>query len=154
MSIKDQDTESALTLTISISGKEAGLTPLSLRRISMTDPLLVLPQVTRLPILIANPSGILTQELDPILRSKLPSKGRGYTAYLAASYVQWVMSGGARVVPVIIGRDREYYEKVEELYPGQGQHHENIFLRSSVASMDSSCQVVMLLLLVREVMLL
>lgn len=47
-----------------------------------------------------------------MLRSKLPSEGQGYSAYLADSYVQWVMSGGARVVPVIIGRDREYYNKV------------------------------------------
>ena len=80
----------------------------------MTDPLLVvLPLVTLHSFYSSNnPSGILTQELDPIQRSKLPSKGRGYTAYLAASYVQWVMAGGARVVPVIIGRDQEYYEKV------------------------------------------
>lgn len=56
--------------------------------------------------------GILTQELDPILRSKLPSGGQGYSSYLASSYVQWVMAGGARVVPVIIGRDQEYYEKI------------------------------------------
>lgn len=63
------------------------------------------------------------------------------------------MSGGARVVPVIIGRDREYYEKVEELYPGQDEHNENIYLRSSVGSMDFSCRVVMLLLLAQEVML-
>ena len=31
------------------------------------------------------------------------------------SYVQWAESGGARVVPVIIGRSRQYYEEV-----GQG----------------------------------
>ena len=114
MSIRDQDTQSASILTPSPSGQEAGLTPVFLRTISMTDPLLVvLPLVTLHSFFSSNnPSGILTQELDPILRSKLPSKGRGYTAYLAASYVQWVMAGGARVVPVIIGRDHEYYEKV------------------------------------------
>ena len=68
--------------------------------------------------LTAQLTGILTQELDPILRSKLPSGGQGYSSYLAASYVQWVMAGGARVVPVIIGRDQEYYEKVNQRYPG------------------------------------
>lgn len=56
--------------------------------------------------------GILTQELDPELRSKLPDGGRGYSAYLAASYVQWVMAGGARAVPVITGRDEQYYRQI------------------------------------------
>ena len=60
--------------------------------------------------------GILTQELDPELRSKLPDGGRGYSAYLAASYVQWVMAGGARAVPVIIGRDEQYYRQVGTLH--------------------------------------
>ena len=59
-----------------------------------------------------HPPGILSQELDPVLRAKLPDSGRGFSSYLAASYVQWVMAGGARVVPVIIGRDLEYYTKV------------------------------------------
>ena len=91
-------------------------------------------------------SGILTQELDPELTSKLPPH-HNYTAYLgtvklregnilpsiynlylssgwdslsgyfaflslASSYVDWAMSGGARVVPIIIGRDQDYYRKV------------------------------------------
>ena len=30
------------------------------------------------------------------------------------SYVQWAESGGARVVPVIIGKDRPYYEQVQK----------------------------------------
>ena len=63
-------------------------------------------------LLHAECEGILTQELDPELRSKLPDGGRGYSAYLAASYVQWVMAGGARAVPVIIGRDEQYYRQV------------------------------------------
>ena len=96
-------------------------------------------------------SGILTQELDPDLTSRLPPH-HNYSAYLgtvrfclaliviiywaglglyypyskrglncgyfafqlsvASSYVDWAMSGGARVVPIIIGRDKEYYRKV------------------------------------------
>ena len=56
-------------------------------------------------------AGVLTQELDSMLSSKLPP-GHNYTSYLAASYVQWVQSGGARVVPVIVGRDKEYYAEV------------------------------------------
>ena len=54
--------------------------------------------------------GILTQEIDDVLRSKLPpSHAANSFSYLAASYVQWVMSGGARVVPVIIGQQESYY---------------------------------------------
>ena len=54
--------------------------------------------------------GILTQEIDDVLRSKLPpSHAANSSSYLAASYVQWVMSGGARVVPVIIGQQESYY---------------------------------------------
>ena len=41
MSIRDQDTQSASILTPSPSGQEAGLTPVFLRTILMTDPLLV-----------------------------------------------------------------------------------------------------------------
>jgi len=55
--------------------------------------------------------GILTQELDSVLSSKLPSR-HNYSSYLASSYVEWAMSGGARVVPVIIGRDEGYYRKI------------------------------------------
>jgi len=53
--------------------------------------------------------GILTQELDAALVPKVPV-GHNYSSYLAASYVQWVMAGGARVVPVIIGQDKQYYQ--------------------------------------------
>merc|ERR550517_574684 len=31
---------------------------------------------------------------------------------VCVSYVQWVQSGGARVVPVIIGRSRQYYNEL------------------------------------------
>lgn len=58
--------------------------------------------------------GILSQELDPELDALLPV-GHNYTSYIAGSYVQWVEAGGARVVPVIIGRDRGYYA---ELFQG------------------------------------
>jgi len=57
--------------------------------------------------------GILTQELDDILTAKLPNEYQGkYSAYLASSYVQWIMSGGARVVPIIIGKNEDYYRKI------------------------------------------
>ena len=61
-------------------------------------------------------SGILSQELDPELDALLPVN-HNYTSYIAGSYVQWVEAGGARVVPVIIGRDRGYYAEVGESNP-------------------------------------
>ena len=53
--------------------------------------------------------GILSQELDP---GEIVGN---YTSYIGGSYVQWVEAGGARVAPVIIGREREYYVEVRIL---------------------------------------
>merc|ERR1719342_413989 len=41
--------------------------------------------------------------MDSTLDRLLPS-GHNYSSYISASYVQWAESGGARVVPVIIGK--------------------------------------------------
>jgi gamma-glutamyl hydrolase len=46
-----------------------------------------------------------------VLISKLPP-GQNYSSYLAASYVQWVQAGGARAVPIIIGKDEQYYREL------------------------------------------
>ncbi|OQR78389.1 gamma-glutamyl hydrolase-like [Tropilaelaps mercedesae] len=59
--------------------------------------------------------GILTQEYIGKPWDQIP--------YIAASYVKFVESGGARVVPVHINRDREYYENIVSqlngvLFPG------------------------------------
>ena len=35
-----------------------------------------------------------------------------FTSYIATSYVKWVEAGGARAVPVIVGRSEEYYTEV------------------------------------------
>ena len=53
--------------------------------------------------------GVLSQELDDWLLAKLPPN-HNYTAYIASSYIKWVEAGGARAVPVIIGKSKEYYE--------------------------------------------
>lgn len=55
--------------------------------------------------------GVLSQELDDWLASRLPPN-HNYTAYIASSYIKWVEAGGARAVPVIIGKSREYYEQL------------------------------------------
>merc|ERR1711962_829360 len=55
--------------------------------------------------------GVLSQELDEELMRKLP-KGHNFTAYIAASYVKWVESGGARAVPILIGQSEQYYRKL------------------------------------------
>lgn len=65
--------------------------------------------------------GILSQETISLESRNLP-KGL-YRSYIAASYVKFVESAGARVVPIWIGRDREYYRQVVKktngiLFPG------------------------------------
>lgn len=41
--------------------------------------------------------GILTQEIDP---NRQFYKGEDFQSYIAASYVKFIESGGARVVPI------------------------------------------------------
>jgi len=65
---------------------------------------LMLQEVNDRPII-----GILSQEMDSELDRLLPL-AHNYTSYIAGSYVQWVEAGGARVVPIIIGKSQDYYE--------------------------------------------
>ncbi|XP_047504186.1 gamma-glutamyl hydrolase A-like isoform X4 [Pieris napi] len=52
--------------------------------------------------------GVLSQEQSKHLHSKFPDEN--YTSYIAASYVKHVEAAGARVVPILIGKNRKYYE--------------------------------------------
>ncbi|XP_028170227.1 gamma-glutamyl hydrolase A-like [Ostrinia furnacalis] len=52
--------------------------------------------------------GVLAQEQSYYLHGKYPEEN--YTSYIAASYVKDVESAGARVVPIMIGKDRGYYK--------------------------------------------
>ncbi|XP_026731422.1 gamma-glutamyl hydrolase A-like [Trichoplusia ni] len=52
--------------------------------------------------------GVLSQEQSFYLHSKFPEEN--YTSYIAASYVKDVEASGARVVPILIGKDRAYYK--------------------------------------------
>lgn len=54
--------------------------------------------------------GVLSQEQSAYLHTKYPEEN--YTSYIAASYVKDVESAGARVVPILIGKDRSYYEEL------------------------------------------
>ncbi|XP_050352085.1 gamma-glutamyl hydrolase A-like isoform X2 [Nymphalis io] len=54
--------------------------------------------------------GVLSQEQSIYLHSKYPEEN--YTSYIAASYVKDIESAGARVVPILIGKDRRYYEEL------------------------------------------
>ncbi|KAH8302525.1 hypothetical protein KR044_007947, partial [Drosophila immigrans] len=45
-------------------------------------------------------------------------KDRTYYSYIAASYVNYVQSAGALVVPIWIGRERDYYETMMNLVNG------------------------------------
>lgn len=38
--------------------------------------------------------------------------GQSHSSYLPASYVKWIESGGARVVPIKIGAKRDYYRDI------------------------------------------
>ncbi|XP_045495982.1 gamma-glutamyl hydrolase A-like [Colias croceus] len=52
--------------------------------------------------------GVLSQEQSRHLHSKFPDEN--YTSYIGASYVKDVEAAGARVVPILIGKKRAYYE--------------------------------------------
>ncbi|XP_061378170.1 gamma-glutamyl hydrolase A-like isoform X2 [Danaus plexippus] len=54
--------------------------------------------------------GVLSQEQSLYLHTKFPEEN--YTCYIAASYVKSVEAAGARVVPILIGKDRSYYDEL------------------------------------------
>ncbi|VVD01306.1 unnamed protein product [Leptidea sinapis] len=65
--------------------------------------------------------GILSQEQSFYLHGKFPEEN--YTSYIASSYVKDVEKSGARVVPILIGKDRSYYKELMKkingvLFPG------------------------------------
>ncbi|XP_030745262.1 gamma-glutamyl hydrolase A-like isoform X2 [Sitophilus oryzae] len=68
--------------------------------------------------------GVLSQETY-IISSYFPNET--YDSYIAASYVKHLESGGARVVPVWIGQNEDYYRRVVNytnglLFPGGGTY--------------------------------
>ncbi|XP_059053807.1 gamma-glutamyl hydrolase A-like [Achroia grisella] len=64
-----------------------------------------------LPIINDRPIiGVLSQEQSAYLHTKYPVEN--YTSYIAASYVKDVEASGARVVPLLIGKSREYYREM------------------------------------------
>ncbi|XP_013172012.1 PREDICTED: gamma-glutamyl hydrolase A-like [Papilio xuthus] len=65
--------------------------------------------------------GVLSQEQSFYLHGKYPEEN--YTSYIAASYVKDIEASGARVVPILIGKDRQYYRDIMSklngvLFPG------------------------------------
>ncbi|XP_050300894.1 gamma-glutamyl hydrolase-like [Anthonomus grandis grandis] len=68
--------------------------------------------------------GVLSQETY-IVSSYFPNKT--YDSYIAASYVKFLESAGARVVPIWIGQNEEYYRRVIQytngiFFPGGGTY--------------------------------
>lgn len=53
--------------------------------------------------------GVLVQEISRVFELMYP---RQYTSFIAASYVKWLESGGARVVPIFPGGDMTYYRTI------------------------------------------
>ncbi|CAG9863654.1 unnamed protein product [Phyllotreta striolata] len=67
--------------------------------------------------------GILTQE-KYLVEKYLPENDK---SFIVASYVKFLESAGARVIPIWIGQDRDYYERVVNytngiLFPGGGTY--------------------------------
>ena len=54
--------------------------------------------------------GILSQDLSSEDRASINNSN--YTSYIAASYVKFVESGGARVVPILINQPDDYYQMI------------------------------------------
>ena len=54
--------------------------------------------------------GILSQDLSSEDRASIDNSN--YTSYIAASYVKFVESGGARVVPILINQPDDYYQMI------------------------------------------
>lgn len=50
--------------------------------------------------------GVLTQEISHTLDAMYPKQ---FSSFVPASYVKWIESGGARVVPIWLGQNRDYY---------------------------------------------
>ncbi|XP_037929652.1 gamma-glutamyl hydrolase A-like [Teleopsis dalmanni] len=72
--------------------------------------------------------GILTQEVSNLILRKYP--GQNYSSYIAASYVKFVEGAGGRVVPIWIGKERDYYEDIMSkingvLLPGGATYFNN-----------------------------
>lgn len=64
--------------------------------------------------------GVLSQEISYQLEQIYPNR---YKSFIAASYVKFVEGGGARVVPIWIGRPKSYYQGIMKkingiLFPG------------------------------------
>lgn len=53
--------------------------------------------------------GVLTQEISRVFELMFPGR---YDCFIPASYVKWVESGGARVVPIFVGNDAQYYRDI------------------------------------------
>ncbi|XP_063828150.1 gamma-glutamyl hydrolase A-like isoform X1 [Ostrinia nubilalis] len=69
--------------------------------------------------------GVLSQEQAYHLTSLYAKEN--FTSYIAASYVKDIEASGARVVPILIGKNREYYKELLEkingvLFPGGGTY--------------------------------
>lgn len=63
--------------------------------------------------------GVLAQEIAWHLDRHWPGE---YESYIAASYVKFIEGGGARPVPIEIGRSRAYYEDIMSKVNGYKNH--------------------------------
>uniref|UniRef100_U5EYI6 folate gamma-glutamyl hydrolase n=1 Tax=Corethrella appendiculata TaxID=1370023 RepID=U5EYI6_9DIPT len=59
--------------------------------------------------------GVLSQETSYSLEQKYPGQ---FESYIAASYVKYCEGGGARVVPIWIGKPKQYYRNIMRMVNG------------------------------------
>jgi gamma-glutamyl hydrolase len=52
--------------------------------------------------------GMLSQRLSSTMKPRFPDSD----SYIAASYIKWAESGGARAVPIWIDKSTEYYHDI------------------------------------------
>ncbi|KAG7155350.1 Gamma-glutamyl hydrolase-like [Homarus americanus] len=73
-------------------------------------------QVPEIPLNLRPIIGILSQEPSRSMNRVLSHKN--YTSYIAASYVKYYESAGARVVPILINQNETYYREIMESING------------------------------------
>ena len=94
------------------NGRQPGATPLAVLRNHLhftSNRYCTFPVPNEFEILNERPIiGILAQELPGSLEEFY--NGTNFTSYIGAAYVKYIEAAGARVVPILINQDDEYYK--------------------------------------------
>ena len=70
-------------------------------------------------VLVSILSSCSATEYAPVIGVMTQRYWRNFSqTYIAASYVKWIESAGGRVIPILLGQDRDYYEDLFKLLNG------------------------------------